>query len=438
VVLEAHELERSTTVTAAAPANVDTVEVAGVGFGPANLALAIALQESDAPVTMAFHERQASFGWHTGMLIEGATMQVSFLKDLATMRNPASRYTFLAYLHAHGRMPAFINSKMLYPYRIEFHDYLGWSAAQFDTHVSYDSTAVGIRPVQDADGNVDLLEIVTQATDGSRHVQRARNIVLGTGMTPSLPPGVTPSARIRHSSQLLTSDFGTPRHGRFLVVGAGQSAAECADYLHRTYSDAAVHSVHSRYGYSVADDSPFANGIFDPVAVDDFHRAPDQTKEALLAYHRNTNYAVVDLDLSQELYRRVYLEEVQGRPRLHVHRTSRVRSCTQTADGVQVEVESLITGEVTRLVVDGVVYATGYRPDDPLPLLGDLADECKKDERGGLYMDRDYRVRTSSALRCGIYLHGAGAESSHGLSAGLLSNTAVRAGEIAHSILRQI
>ncbi|OII69369.1 L-lysine 6-monooxygenase [Streptomyces sp. CC77] len=416
---------------------VTTVDVAGVGFGPANLALAIALQESGAPITMGFHERQASFGWHTGMLIEGATMQVSFLKDLATMRDPGSRYTFLAYLHAHGRMPEFINSKMLYPYRIEFHDYLRWSAAHFDAHVSYGSAVVGINPVQETDGHVDLLEVVTQDADGNQQVQRARNVVIGTGTAPNMPPGITPSARIRHSSQLLTGDFGAVRHGRFLVVGAGQSAAECADYLHRTYGDAAVHTVHTRYGYSVADDSPFANGIFDPAAVDDFYRAQEQTKEALLAYHGNTNYAVVDLDLSQELYRRVYLEEVQGRPRLHVHRVSRVRSCTETADGVEVEVESLVTGEVTRLVVDGVVHATGYRPVDPLPLLGDLADECKKGDSGGLYLDRDYRVRTSDALRCGIYLHGAGAEASHGLSAGLLSNTAVRAGEIATSILRQ-
>ncbi|MFF7307749.1 SidA/IucD/PvdA family monooxygenase [Streptomyces sp. NPDC008137] len=424
-------------MTAVEPPDVNTLDIVGIGFGPANLALAIAVEESDAPATMAFHERQASFGWHNGMLIDGATMQVSFLKDLATMRNPNSRYTFLTYLHAHGRMPAFINSKTLYPYRIEFHDYLRWAAAQLDTCVSYGSTVVGVRPVQGADGHVDLLEVVTEDADGARSVQRARNVVLGTGTAPHLPPEVTPSARIRHSSELLTRDFGTPRHGRYLVVGAGQSAAECADYLHRTYGDAAVHTVFTRYGYSVSDDSPFANAVFDPAAVDDFHRAPEQTRETLLAYHANTNYSVVDLDLSQELFRRVYLEEVRGRPRLHLHRASRVRSCAETVDGVEVEVESLVTGEVTRLTVDGVVYATGHRPADPLPLLGGLVEECKKDEAGGLYVDRDYRVRTSDMLRCGIYLHGAATEGSHGLGAGLLSNTAVRAGEIARSILGQ-
>ena len=44
-------------------------------------------------------ERQPTFGWHTGMLLEKATMQVSFLKDLATMRNPSSTFTYVSYLH---------------------------------------------------------------------------------------------------------------------------------------------------------------------------------------------------------------------------------------------------------------------------------------------------------------------------------------------------
>ncbi|WP_143547182.1 hypothetical protein [Rhodococcus sp. 05-2255-1e] len=63
--------------------------------------------------------------------------------------------------------------------------------------------------------------------------------------------------------------------------------------------------------------------------------------------------------------------------------------------------------------------------------------ECKHDEQGRLSVGRDYRVTTSDAVRAGIYVHGASTEHSHGLSAGLLSNTAVRSGEIAQSILRR-
>ncbi|MFB7510754.1 SidA/IucD/PvdA family monooxygenase, partial [Streptomyces broussonetiae] len=109
----AHELDQPDSV----------YDIVGVGFGPANLALAIAIEEHnetvapDQRLTAAFLEKQPSFGWHRGMLIEGATMQVSFLKDLATMRNPNSRFSFVSYLHDKGRLVDFINHKVLYPTR---------------------------------------------------------------------------------------------------------------------------------------------------------------------------------------------------------------------------------------------------------------------------------------------------------------------------------
>src|SRR5262245_61603677 len=94
-------------------------DLVGVGFGPSNLALAIALTEFNEqtakPVTAQFLERQPRFGWHRGMLIEDATMQVSFLKDLVTMRNPTSRFSFLCYLKARDRLVDFINHKNLFP-----------------------------------------------------------------------------------------------------------------------------------------------------------------------------------------------------------------------------------------------------------------------------------------------------------------------------------
>src|SRR5689334_3179102 len=105
-------------------------DVIGIGFGPSNLALAIAVTEHNesasgaVPVRARFVERQPAFGWHRGMLLDDATMQVSFLKDLVTLRNPASRFTFLAYLHERGRLVDFINHKSLFPLRLEFHDYL--------------------------------------------------------------------------------------------------------------------------------------------------------------------------------------------------------------------------------------------------------------------------------------------------------------------------
>src|SRR5215213_3862066 len=122
-------------------------DVVGIGFGPSNLALAVALEEEyGSGVNAVFFEKQPEFGWHRGMLIEGATMQVSFLKDLVTMRNPASPYTFLAYLQERGRLVDFINHKTMYPSRLEFHDYLEWVAASFTGLVRYGSEVVSVRP----------------------------------------------------------------------------------------------------------------------------------------------------------------------------------------------------------------------------------------------------------------------------------------------------
>ncbi|TDC83588.1 L-lysine 6-monooxygenase [Micromonospora sp. KC606] len=424
----------------------DTVhDVVGVGFGPANLALAVAIHEHNTrppaaqPVRAAFVERQPQFGWHPGMLIEGATMQVSFLKDLVTMRDPGSRFTFLCYLHERGRLPDFINQKSFFPTRVEFHDYLRWCAAAVDDMVTYGETAVAIRPAAATAGRVDHLDVVVSHADGGHRVLRTRNVVVSTGLQPRLPPGVTAGPRVWHNRDLLfrTRELGERRHRRFVVVGAGQSAAETAEYLHRTFADAEVCAVFTRYGYSPADDSPFANRIFDPAAVDDFYAAPEDVKQALLGYHGNTNYSVVDSDLIEQLYRIVYQEKVAGAQRLRILNTTALVSVHEEPDGVRCVLRSLTTGERYRLDSDAVVLATGYQPMDPRELLGPLAEECVTDGRGRLRIGRDHRVSTSDWIRAGLYLQGAGTEHSHGLTASLLSTLAVRSGEICDSLVQR-
>ena len=54
------------------------------------------------------------------MMLDGAKMQISFLKDLATLRNPSSTYSFISYLHAHGRLATFVNLSTFTPSRVEF------------------------------------------------------------------------------------------------------------------------------------------------------------------------------------------------------------------------------------------------------------------------------------------------------------------------------
>ncbi|KAF4406866.1 MULTISPECIES: lysine N(6)-hydroxylase/L-ornithine N(5)-oxygenase family protein [Streptomyces] len=425
----------------ALPADAPPIhDLIGIGFGPSNVAMAIALSEHNArvgrqeAVTAHFFERQPSFGWHRGMLIDDATMQVSFLKDLVTVRNPSSEYSFLCYLQSRGRLIDFVNGKSLFPLRVEFHDYFEWAAAQVDDMVSYGHEVVAVRPVV-RDGVVECVD-VTARSGAETVVHRARNLVIGTGLRPQMPDGVERTERIWHNSDLLArvDSLDGTRPSRFVVVGAGQSAAENVAYLHRRFPEAEVCAVFSRYGYSPADDSSFANRIFDPSAVDDYFRAPDGVKRKLMDYHANTNYAVVDIDLIDELYRQAYQEKVLGAERLRFLNVSRLTDVAETPDQVRATVESLVTGERTPLDADVVVYATGYRPADGLGLLGEIGEHCHRDDEGRVRVERDYRVAADPGLRCGIYLQG-GTEHTHGITSSLLSNTAIRVGEILESIV---
>jgi len=425
-------------------------DLLGVGFGPSNLALAVAIAEQceshkslgeNARIATTFLEQKERFGWHGGMLLDDSMMQISFLKDLATTRNPTSQYSFLAYLAARDRLADFINQKSFFPSRIEFHDYLEWAASHFAGLVEYSARVVNMRPVRRGRGVACIEVMAARAANGdTRPLTRcARNVVVAVGLRPVLPTGVTPTERTWHSAELLPRMAGVAadRIYRFAVVGAGQSAAEVVRYLHRRFENAEVHAVFTRYGYSIADDTAFANRVFDPMAVDDYYSAPADVKQQLLNYHRNTNYSVVDSDLISDLYGRMYRERVAGRQRLHLHNMSAVAHQAPAGDKLRLTVRNFASGTSSTLIADYAIYATGYAPVDPTEILGDAAELCQRDPAGELLVRRDYRVSTVPDATCGIYLQGS-TEHSHGISSSLLSNVAVRAGEILASVRRYL
>jgi L-ornithine N5-oxygenase len=422
-------------------------DVLGIGFGPSNLALAIAIEEHNAGLPPErrlgahFLERQPRFGWHRGMLIDDATMQVSFLKDLVTLRNPASDFSFLCFLRERGRLVDFLNQKTLFPLRVEFHEYLEWAADRVRHLVSYNHHVVSIDPVRDESGIVTCFDVVCRDPErpGRTLTRRARDISVAVGLEPHVPPGVELSERIWHNSELMPRVAELSAEGRpvrrAVVLGAGQSAAETVDYLHRSFPEAEICAVFAKYGYTPADDSPFANRIFDPEAVDVYFTAPSEVKQSLFDYHRSTNYSVVDMDLIESLYATSYREKVTGRERLRFLNVSRIRDVRPKTDGsLDIAVEFLPTGQEEVLEADLLVHATGYRPRDLTALLGEAAKVCLRDDGDAIRVTRDHRVETAPDVTAGIYVQG-GTEHTHGLTSTLLSTTAVRAAEIHSSLL---
>jgi L-ornithine N5-monooxygenase len=220
----------------------DVLDILGIGFGPSNLALAIALDELGPAAPRAlFLEKQARFGWHRGMLLDDATMQVSFFKDLVTMRNPTSDFSFLCYLRSAGRLVEFVNHKTLFPLRIEFHDYFRWAAERMRHLVRYSAEVISIEPVR-ADGRVAFFDVLTREQADVLVVRRARNICVATGLQPRLPADALTSDRVWHNVDLIgrAAQLAADPPRRVVVVGAGQSAAETVAYLHRRFADAEI------------------------------------------------------------------------------------------------------------------------------------------------------------------------------------------------------
>ncbi|MEU1127743.1 lysine N(6)-hydroxylase/L-ornithine N(5)-oxygenase family protein [Streptomyces sp. NPDC005899] len=421
---------------------IETYDLVGVGFGPSNLSLAVALEEHRGgipgqPLTAAFFERQPSFGWHRNMLLPHTTMQISFLKDLVTFRNPLSRHSFVSYLHSVGRLTQFVNNQDFFPTRQEFHQYLEWVESNFSHQVSYGSEVTGLRlPENSGPGRPDHVQVEVRDTGGSgTRIVNARNLVISTGLVPRMPEGIQRDERVWHSSDLLERFRGLNGDDlkNVAVVGAGQSAAEITRFFHDMLPHAQVTAVIPSYGYSVADDTPFANQVFDPSAVDDYYFGTELTREAFWRYHRNTNYSVVDDELIRDLHKRSYQEDVSGHKRLQFLNLTRVAAVRRAGTETRVTLRSLVEGESRELETDALVFATGYDSMEPSRLLGDLDQHFLRNQNGLHRVERNYRIATTGALPFDVYLQG-GTEHTHGLTSSLLSNLAIRSGEIVKSI----
>ncbi|KNZ44321.1 hypothetical protein VP01_928g5 [Puccinia sorghi] len=133
-----------------------------------------------------------------------------FLKDLVTLRNPCSPFSFLNYLHCHDRLIDFTNRATFTPTRLEFADYLSWVARRVNSSsapsvsmktekisdsgkhhsidLCYGERVVAVEGVKGAKGDIEFLRVSsTKPSDGSLQQYLCRNLVISVGGTPRVP-----------------------------------------------------------------------------------------------------------------------------------------------------------------------------------------------------------------------------------------------------------
>lgn len=264
-----HEASKLTALSGLMPTTPDDVhDMVCIGFGPANLALAAALhdrlRESSEmrPPKVVFFEKQSEFAWHSGMLLPGTRMQIPFIKDIATPRDPQSQFTFMNYLHHKGRLIDFSNLSTLYPSRAEFADYLKWCSSFFDDVVRYSSKVLSVEKVSRdySSPDVTLFDVTVEQSNGHVASFRTRKVVVGLGGQASIPrplslhhPRVLHSSEFCHLGPALISQFKRPR---VAVIGGGQSAAEILDLVQSTFAASQTFLITREEFLKPSDDSP--------------------------------------------------------------------------------------------------------------------------------------------------------------------------------------
>ncbi|PPR03628.1 hypothetical protein CVT24_007744 [Panaeolus cyanescens] len=390
-------------------------DLVGLGFGPANIAIAGALTESwqatdvrsivSATATpiknVLFIEKHKTFRWHPGMLLPEAKMQISFMKDLATLRNPQSPYTFISYLHSQDRLISFINRGSTIPTRKEYSDYLTWAASQVQkngVNVLYGHEIVSIEEGVDDTVSIRYRDL----SSGNETVIRARNIVISPGGSPRVPTFLAPhttNPRVIHSSAYATSigaildSLKVSRPLRVAVIGSGQSAAEVTLDLRSRLSAIPVAGRHEiemlirKGSLKPSDDSPFANEIFDPASTDAWFALPSKRlRDIKLAEYKLTNYGVVnpltldnlyevvyDQRLDESIARRIGSPVMRDEAIITISPYTSITSITAPEESGKgtfiVQTVSLISGSTSSQEYDFILYATGYERSQWVNLL---------------------------------------------------------------------
>jgi lysine N6-hydroxylase len=397
----------------------------GIGLGPFNLGLACLTEPVDG-LRGLFLEGKPDFDWHSGMFLEGSTLQTPFLSDLVTLADPTSPYSFLNYLKESGRIYSFYIRESFFPLREEFNDYCRWAAAKLP------SVRFG-RTVTEVTWDEGERRYAVRTADGETY--RAPKLVLGTGTPPYVPAaceGLGGDGVVHTSRYLRARD--ALRAGRSVtVVGSGQSAAE-------VYYDLLQDIDTLGYRLDWVTRSPrffpleytkLTLEMTSPEYVDYFHALPAPTRDGLNLTQKNL-YKGIDSHLVNAVYDLLYTKSRRGKvPTRLLTNTSLESAAYDPATGAYtLGLRQREQGRDHTLVTEGLVLATGYRYQVP-GFLAPVRDRIRWDGRGRYDVTRDYAIDTTGR---GIYVQNAELHT-HGFAAPDLGMAAYRNSRIIRELL---
>ncbi|WP_062265328.1 lysine N(6)-hydroxylase/L-ornithine N(5)-oxygenase family protein [Endozoicomonas arenosclerae] len=402
----------------------EVLDLAGLGSGPFNLSLA-ALLDSQPDLNVRFFEKKPSFGWHPGLMLPGAHMQTSCLKDLVTAVQPTSRWSFLSFLVEKGRFYSFLSTEKMVISRNEFVAYMSWVAENLQS-LQFDAE---VREVNFEDNHFTLRS--------DKETFRAKNLCLGTGKVPFVPECSRNllGQNCFHASELMTRNLDF-RGKRVAIIGGGQTGAEVfLNTLREQWGKAEdIQWVSRRASFEPLDESPFTNEYFTPDYVSRFLALPKDRKATIVQYQKLASDGITPaylLELYRELYDRTYLTEAQCNWHLLPDRT--LTGLSQSTAGFhELQLANALSGEDEILCADIIILCTGF--ENRLPqYLEPIQSRLNLDEQNRFQLSSSFRMDWDGPEDRRVYAVNAGLHS-HGIAEPQLSLAAWRSATIINDL----
>ncbi|MCX4880086.1 lysine N(6)-hydroxylase/L-ornithine N(5)-oxygenase family protein [Streptomyces sp. NBC_00847] len=418
-------------------------DLVGIGIGPFNLSLA-ALAHPLTELDTAFYEQRPTFDWHSGLLIDGARIQVPFLADLVTLADPASRWTFLNHLKARDRLFPFYFAERFHIQRAEYDAYCRWVAASLPgLHFGHQVDAVRWNPERDV-FEVDFTQLDTDGEAEALGRTYTRNIVLGIGTEPYVPDPLkplveAPAVPVVHAADYLTHRDTLLAADHVTVIGSGQSGAEIfLDLLRaRPAGSEKLHWLGRTEAFAPMEYSKLGLEHFTPDYTRYFQTLPEGVRDRLVTSQWQLHKGI-DTDTIAAIHDELYHRTLHcGWPDVVLTPGVQVRTAGRIATSkVELHLEHLQQDTRSRLTTDAVVLATGYRERPLDRILAGLDPYLRRDSSARPRVDEHFRLALDPSISgsdCHIYVQNA-ERHTHGVGTPDLGLAAWRSATILNSL----
>lgn len=229
-------------------------------------------------------------------MFDSAKMQTCCIKDLVSLAEPTSPYSFLNYLHINNKIFQFLNKSSFIITRKEFSAYVQWVSRNLP-HINRGILVENI-----------LYKNDTFEVNTNTQTYYAKNISISIGRDKFLLDNAKSllSEKVFHGLDYLFKENKVIDSKRIILIGGGQTSAEIfIDIMNDFTKVEEITWVTRRNNFLPLDNSPFINDFYIPSYVKYFFSLDHKTKRKKHNEQRLTSDGV-SLSTLNELYEKIY------------------------------------------------------------------------------------------------------------------------------------